>query len=40
MRADEHETRVYSISEIIIKTAPFNIAIYSTGEKIHNIKLF
>ena len=38
MRADEHETRVYSISEIIIKTAPFNIAIYSTGEKIHNIK--
>jgi Ran GTPase-activating protein (RanGAP) involved in mRNA processing and transport len=39
MRADEHETRVYSISEIIINTSPiFNIAIYSNGEKIHNIK--
>jgi Ran GTPase-activating protein (RanGAP) involved in mRNA processing and transport len=41
MRADEHETIVYSIIEIIIKTSLiFNIAIYSNGEQIHNIKFF
>jgi Leucine-rich repeat (LRR) protein len=39
MHADEPETRVYSISEIIIKTLPiFNIAICSNGEQIYNIK--